>query len=258
MPKAARTRTASGKPDDARRSRATRASRTPGRTAEAPAEPEGLAASKSLASAAHEILEDLIVTLKLPPGSLWSEEALSERIGIGRTPVREAVKRLEADYLIHILPRHGIMVAEIDHHEQLLSVDLRRELELFISSRAARRAMREERDTLVTIADVIERCTADGDVLAYLRNVFEANRCLAAAARNPFATRSITSLHALSRRFYYRYHAELNNLTEVGRLHSARARAVASGDEAESRRRAIDLVNCVEDYTKRIFFLTLG
>jgi DNA-binding GntR family transcriptional regulator len=168
------------------------------------------------------------------------------------------VKRLEADYLIRILPRHGIMVAEIDHHEQLLSVDLRRELELFISSRAARRAMREERERLIGIAAVIDHCTADGDVLAYLRNVFEANRCLATAARNPFATRSIASLHALSRRFYYRYHAELNNLTEVGRLHSERARAVASGDEEEGRRRAMDLVNCVEDYTKRIFFLAIG
>jgi DNA-binding GntR family transcriptional regulator len=225
---------------------------------EVAANQNAITAGKSLASAAHEILEHLVVTLQLPPGSLWSEEALSERIGIGRTPVREAVKRLEADYLIRILPRHGIMVAEIDHHEQLLSVDLRRELELFISSRAARRAMGEERNKLVAIATVIDRCTRDGDVLAYLRNVFEANRCLALAARNPFATRSIASLHALSRRFYYRYHAELNNLAEVGRLHSARARAVASGEEEESRRRAMDLVNCVEDYTKRIFFLTLG
>jgi len=217
-----------------------------------------LTTGKSLASTAHDILEDLIVTLKLPPGSLWSEEALSERIGIGRTPVREAVKRLEADYLIRVLPRHGIMVAEIDHHEQLLSVDFRRELELFISSRAARRALLDERQKLRELADVIERCTSDGDILAYLRNVLEANRCLAAAARNPFATRSIASLHALSRRFYYRYHAELENLVEVGHLHSKRARAVASGDEEESRRRAAELVNCVEEYTKRIFFLALG
>lgn len=213
---------------------------------------------RSLAFTAHEILEDLVVTLELPPGSLWSEEALSERIGIGRTPVREAVKRMEADYLIKVLPRHGIMVAEIDHHEQLLSVDLRRELEMFISSRAARRALRDEREQLVDLAGTIERCTADGDVLAYLRNVLAANQCLAAAARNPFASRSIASLHALSRRFYYRYHRELDNLTEVGRLHGARARAVAAGDEETSRRRACDLLDCIEDYTRRIFFLVLA
>jgi DNA-binding GntR family transcriptional regulator len=255
MAKAARTGAVVPRGRNARRSAAPRKSAATDKIA---ALHEGIAAARSLASTAHEILEDFVVTLQLPPGSLWSEEALSERIGIGRTPVREAVKRLEADYLIRILPRHGIMVAEIDHHEQLLSVDLRRELELFISSRAARRAMREERERLVAIAALIERCTAAGDVLAYLRNVLEANRCLAAAARNPFATRSIASLHALSRRFYYRYHAELNNLPEVGRLHSVRARAVASGDEEESRRRTMDLVDCVEDYTRRIFFLALG
>jgi DNA-binding GntR family transcriptional regulator len=217
-----------------------------------------VAPGRSLAFTAHEILEDLIVTLQLPPGSLWSEDALSKRIAIGRTPVREAVKRLEADYLIKILPRHGIMVAEINHHEQLLSVDLRRELELFISSRAARRALREEREQLVALADVIEQCTHKGDVLTYLRHVLSANSCLAKAARNPFASRSIASLHALSRRFYYRYHEELSNLTEVGRLHGTRARAVATGDEALSRRRSTELLDCIEEYTRRIFFLVLG
>lgn len=217
-----------------------------------------VAPGRSLAFTAHEILEDLIVTLQLPPGSLWSEEALSERIGIGRTPVREAVKRLEADSLIRILPRHGIMVAEIDHHEQLLSVDLRRDLEAFISTRAARRALRDERERLLALAGEIETCTLGGDVLAYLRNVLAANQCLAGAARNPFAARSIASLHAISRRFYFRYHEELDNLIEVGRLHGARARAVASGDEEASRRRAVELLDYVEEYTRRIFFLVLG
>ena len=55
---------------------------------------KGLRRANRLLRLLMRILEDLIVTLKLPPGSLWSEEALSERIGIGRTPVREAVKRL--------------------------------------------------------------------------------------------------------------------------------------------------------------------
>ncbi|MBV8851110.1 MAG: GntR family transcriptional regulator [Methylobacteriaceae bacterium] len=258
MGKAARTRSPTPVKRRSRRSTLPRREQKSLAISNAELEHDGAAVGRSLAATAHEILEDLVVTLQLPPGSLWSEEALSERIGIGRTPVREAVKRLEADYLIRILPRHGIMVAEIDHHEQLLSVDLRRELELFISSRAARRALQEERGKLLAIADVIERVSMQGDALAYLRNVLEANRCLAAAARNPFATRSIASLHALSRRFYFRYHTELNNLAKVGQLHSARARAVASGDEQTSRKRAMELVNYVEDYTKRIFLLALG
>jgi DNA-binding GntR family transcriptional regulator len=83
------------------------------------------APNRSLAEAAHSLLEEMIVTLQLKPGSLWSEEALSERIAIGRTPVREAAKRLQADSRVRILPRHGLQIAEIDLHEQLQVVDLR-------------------------------------------------------------------------------------------------------------------------------------
>src|SRR5690606_27050827 len=80
------------------------------------------APAESQADTAHRRLEEMIVTLQLPPGSHWSEEGLAERIGIGRTPVREAVKRLQADYLVSILPRHGLMITEINTHEQLLVI----------------------------------------------------------------------------------------------------------------------------------------
>jgi DNA-binding GntR family transcriptional regulator len=212
---------------------------------------------RSLATAAHEILEELIVTLQLPPGSLWSEEALSERIGIGRTPVREAIKRLQANDLIRILPRQGLMIAEIDLHEQIRIVDFRRMLELFVSVRAARRALADEREAIGGMADAIQVSAASKDVLAYLRRVFTVNAAVARAARNPLALRTIASVHALSRRFYFKYAADLNNLEQVASLHAARARAVASGDEYATERAATALMDVIEAYTKDIFSRTL-
>ena len=67
-----------------------------------------------LADIAHSKLEELIVTLELAPGSLWSEAMLSDRIGIGRTPVREAVQRLAWERLVTIIRRHGIRISDID------------------------------------------------------------------------------------------------------------------------------------------------
>src|SRR6478609_2474100 len=89
-----------------------------------------------LADIAHSKLEELIVTLELPPGSLWSEVSLSERIGIGRTPVREAVQRLAWERLVTIIRRHGIKISEIDVHEQMLVVEMRREVERLVATRA--------------------------------------------------------------------------------------------------------------------------
>lgn len=219
--------------------------------------PKSGVGGRSLATAAHETLEELIITLQLPPGSLWSEEALSERIGIGRTPVREAIKRLQANDLIHILPRQGLMIAEIDQHEQMRIVDFRRVLELFVSVRAARRSLADEREAFGSMADAIEASAASMDVLAYLRRVFTVNAAVARAARNPLAMRTIASVHALSRRFYFKYAVDLNNLEQVACLHATRARAIATGDEHAAERAATELMDVIEAYTKDIFSRTL-
>ncbi|MBL6082046.1 GntR family transcriptional regulator [Belnapia sp. T18] len=182
------------------------------------------------------MLEEMIVTLQLKLGSLWSEEALSERVGIGSTPVREAVKRLQVDSLLQILPRHGLQIAEIDPHEQLQVVDLRRELETFVSVRAAKRALRPERERLRMLAETLVAPAREGDVGKYTLGVLDADRYVAEIGRNPFAARAISPLHALSRRFYFAFYGELMNLRDAGPLHVERARAVADGDEARTRR----------------------
>ena len=67
---------------------------------------------QGLSDQARTRLEEMIVSLELPPGSIWSEADLSAKLGIGRTPVREALQRLESDHLVTDLaaargPDHG-------------------------------------------------------------------------------------------------------------------------------------------------------
>jgi DNA-binding GntR family transcriptional regulator len=212
--------------------------------------------SDSMAEVAHQRLEEMIVTLELPPGSHWSEENLSEMIRVGRTPVREAVKKLQADHLIRILPRHGLMITEINVHQQLLVIDFRRELEMFISTRAARRILAPNREQLADTANEIELAGRQGSRERYLKGVFEANLAIANAAGNPFATRAISPLHALSRRFYYKY--GLQNLKEMGRLHAQRARAVSRQDDNAVREAVTALMDQIEDYTRKVFELDFG
>ena len=76
-------------------------------------EETSLTAEDRLADRALRLLEEQIVTLQLPPGSIWSEAALSARIKIGRTPVREAVQRLAADHFVVIMRRHGMPLAPL-------------------------------------------------------------------------------------------------------------------------------------------------
>ena len=61
----------------------------------------------SLNEEAYLRIEEMIVTLVLAPGSVVSEAMLSERIGIGHTPIREALQRLAREHLVQILLRCG-------------------------------------------------------------------------------------------------------------------------------------------------------
>ena len=70
--------------------------------------------TESLADQAYSIVEQMIVSLELAPGSVFSEGQLSEQIGIGRTPLREALQKLAHGRLVSALPRRGMMVTNIN------------------------------------------------------------------------------------------------------------------------------------------------
>ena len=198
-----------------------------------PALSTGRIGAPALADQARAQLEELIVQLELPPGSVWSEVQLSERLGIGRTPVREALQRLEGDHLVRILPRLGVQVTEINVTQQLRLLEVRRVLERLVAQNAARRATPEEREQLLRMADALE-AMVDGDVLKFLRYHYEIKRYIAECARNPFAAAAIAPTHAMSRRFYFLHYRRAHDLPEAARHHADVIRAIALGEEARA------------------------
>src|SRR5262245_22019306 len=74
----------------------------------------------TLTEQAYRLIEEQIVTLRLRPGDVLSEQMLSATFKIGRTPIREALQRLAREGLITVLPRKGILVSDINPRSQLL------------------------------------------------------------------------------------------------------------------------------------------
>ncbi|WP_126283150.1 GntR family transcriptional regulator [Burkholderia stagnalis] len=207
----------------------------------------------SLAEQAHQKLEELIVTLELEPGSVWSEVSLAEKLNTGRTPVREAAQRLAASHLLQVVPRHGIMITVPNIRDQLLVLETRRELERLIAQRAARRALPEEREQMRETVAQLDAAGESQDVLAYLRSVYKANQLMAKLARNQFAAEAIAPLQALSRRFYFMYHVHLNDLPMASQLHARIARAIADGDEQEAGVSADSMMDYIDAFTRDCF-----
>ncbi len=203
-----------------------------------------------LADRARLMLQEMIVTLDLPPGSVWSETELSRKIGIGRTPVREALKRLEADHLVDIIRRHGARIAEVNIEQQLMLLELRRELEGLIATRAARRCSKAEQKRFLELARELRRVGKSGDVMAFVRVHDRASRFAATCARNTFAAAALAPCVAMSYRFYYLHYRHVQDLDRATRFHADIMEAIAAGDEKRAAAAVDRLIDYVERYTR--------
>ncbi|MGX9962250.1 GntR family transcriptional regulator [Roseomonas sp. F4] len=199
-------------------------------------------AAPTLTEEAYGRLEEMIVTLELAPGSVVSEAILGRLLGIGTTPVREALQRLAREHLVQVLPRRGVVVTGVDLHHQLHVLETRRELDRLIARAAARRARPTERAMIGALAEAIRASIASNDLRGFLRQDGLLNQSLAEAARNPVAAASVASLHAVCRRFWFFHNRAEDELAETAELHAAVATAVAEGREVAAAEASDSLI----------------
>lgn len=213
----------------------------------------------SLSNEAYARLEELIITLQLPPGEAVSEAMLSDMLGIGRTPVREALQRLVREGLIVVLPQRGTLVSEIDVAMQLRAVEVRREVERLIVTLASRRGTVEERKAFATLAARFETTaeaasrTGAPDTKrdkVFMRTDREFNELCVKASRNEFAANAVGLMHGLCRRFFFAHFREPKVLERTARLHAALARMISKGDEKGAARVLDELMDNNEAVTR--------
>jgi DNA-binding GntR family transcriptional regulator len=207
--------------------------------------------AETLTERAYRALEEEIVTLRLKPSQVLSEHMLSATFKIGRTPIREALQRLAREGLVAILPRKGILVSDINPRNQLLVLEVRRELERLLSRAGAERATKAQREQLQEIARGMDRAAKANDDLAFMRLDREFNRLMIEAGHNDYAARSMKLLQGLSRRFWYMHYREAADLPLCARLHANQARAIAQGNGDAAARASDKLMDYVENFTRR-------
>jgi DNA-binding GntR family transcriptional regulator len=205
---------------------------------------------ETLTDRAYTELEELIVTLQLAPGSVLSEQMLAERLGIGRTPIREALQRLAREGLVVILPRRGVMVSSIDVKSQLRLLEVRREIERLVARGAARRASDAERARFAELAKGFERAARTGDDKAFMRIDREFNELCLAAVRNEFAAGAMRLMNSLSRRFWFHHYKQAADMPETAKLHADIARAIAAGQEKGAATALDRLLDSIEAFTR--------
>ncbi len=191
-----------------------------------------------------------MVTLRLAPGTVVSEAELARTLGIGRTPIREALQRLARESLVTILPRRGIVVSEINVKRQLRLLEVRRELERLIARSAARRATDGERGRFLGLAERFEKSAKVNDDVTFMRTDREFNTLCSSASHNEFAAGAMSLMHSLSRRFWYIHYKQAADMPLTAKLHADIARAIAAGDPRRAAKAADRLLDVIEKFTR--------
>src|SRR5690242_3954875 len=199
----------------------------------------------SFADRAYYAIRDLIVTLELPPGAVVKEPELTARLGIGRTPVREALRRLAQERLIEVYPRRGMFVTTVDVRDLARLCEVR----LALEPEAARLAV--ERATQADLEEMSELLAElDGprrrDHRALIELDERIHRSIYHASHNPYLVETLEEYYAHALRIWMVALARTDLGTAVGGHHAV-LEAVVSGNGARAARLMREHVESFEE-----------
>jgi DNA-binding GntR family transcriptional regulator len=189
-----------------------------------------------LSDQAYRQIRDAIVALRLEPGAPLVDKALSEWLGIGLTPVRDALKRLTLERLAVSYPARGTYVSPIDIADESQLTEVRVQLEGLAASLAAKRATSQQKRALLDLVADLE--LEHEDRSAHTELDAKVHRAIYSAARNDFLEATLNQYANLALRIWN--FGLKREPVEMEHVHSQRdvVEAIVRGDAAGARRAA--------------------
>ncbi len=169
----------------------------------------------------------MIVTLELAPGAVVDDDELQRQLGLGRTPIREALQRLVRDQFVVIIPRRGMYVSSVDVSELSTLYETRAILEPYVMRLASARGRPTDWDAM---AAALARATAGSTPTQLLAIDRECREIVWTAADNRFLTDTLDMLYAQSDRLWHLYLSDVAALDHVIDEHRAIHAALVDGD----------------------------
>ena len=183
--------------------------------------------AQSLSARAYAEIRNRIVRLELAPGDVLREESLQAELGIGRTPIREALQRLARDQFVSVIPRRGMLVTPIDVSELSLLFETRATMEPYAGRLACMRGVADDWDEMQQV--LAESADAPGDA-ALLDVDRRCHEIIWRAAGNRFLTDTLDVLYAQSDRVWHMYLADVADTRHAVDEHVEILEVLRSGD----------------------------
>jgi DNA-binding GntR family transcriptional regulator len=184
----------------------------------------------SLAEQAYRFVRDQLVMLDIPPGSPLNEDELGTTLGMGRTPIREALKRLESERLVVAYPRRGTFATDVHISDLAHISEVRRTLEPMATAAAAERATEADRATLTELRARLDAGVPAGDNAELLRTDLALHRAIYRCVHNPFLEDTLIRYDNLATRIWCVFVPRLSGMAGHVDEHVPLLTAIIEGD----------------------------
>ncbi len=185
---------------------------------------------EALHAAASSRLRDLIVEGVLAPGTRLNERLLCERLGISRTPLREAYKVLATEGLVELLPNRGAAVARMSIEDIESTFEVMSALEALSGELACQRIADAEINQIRALHYEMLACHARRDLPGYYRLNHAIHDAINAAARNPALTQIYQQLNARLQALRFRSNFDHDQWDVAVREHNEMIDALSTRD----------------------------
>jgi DNA-binding GntR family transcriptional regulator len=179
-------------------------------------------------------LRDAILTGKLVPGERLMENQLAEKLGVSRTPVREALRMLELENLVELVPRKGAQVLDMSEKDITNILEVRSALEGLATSLACKKMTKEDLQQLKNMEVDFEKAVADNDVEHFVDIDEDFHDLIFAATENDKLINIFRNLRI--QLYRYRMAQAKNNETSMSTIvahHRSIIRAIENHDAEE-------------------------
>jgi len=200
---------------------------------------------KPLGEVVFEYLRNAILAGELKPGERLMEVTIADQLGVSRTPVREAIRKLEKESFVIMIPRKGAYVADLTKNDIIEVLEIRKELEGFAAFLAAERMSDAEKEALSKIVGHFNESMVEMDKKSMIEADNEFHSLIFDATKNQRLIAIIGDLHDQFQRFRLIYFNEFNNFKEIQDSHNRIFDAIINKDGIKARKEAENHVESI-------------
>lgn len=188
----------------------------------------------------YEELKMQILTGAIVPGTRMMEVDLAEEMGVSRTPIREAIRKLEKEGLVTIEPRRGAYASQISTDDMVEILEVRQNMEGLAAFFAASRMQPEQMNELKEVSEKYNIAVAEGDMESMIKHDTRFHRIIVESCNNKILVQMIEQLQELVLRFRYIYYDNFKRAENMPEEHQVIMNAIESKD-ADAARDAADV-----------------